>query len=263
MKFRLRHAASAGIFLLAASLGCGGELEDPTSDREAFGDPAEADREPEEGEAELTRSVSYARIRRGSSVHVCRVNTGLNNRTGPSTRYRVLRVLRPRTTGRVLTYKARWARIRTRAGVGWSHRYYLCSGRAPRSRCRGFIHPAPRHRVTSNFGTCRDRCRRRHTGIDLGLRYSWVRAADGGVVTHAGWGYGYGYYIDINHCGRYTSRYAHLSRLYVRRGWRVSRGARIARSGNTGHSTGPHLHFEIRRGGSRGTALNPRRYIRF
>ncbi len=63
-----------------------------------------------------------------------------------------------------------------------------------------------------------------------------------------------GKYIEIKHDGRYATRYLHLSRITVRRGQKVNRGERIALSGNTGRSTGPHLHYELH---INGRAVNP------
>ena len=131
--------------------------------------------------------------------------------------------------------------------------------------CYGtFTHPAPGYPVTSEFGTCRDGCTRRHEGIDIGTPTGTpVRAANGGVVVWAGWASGYGYAIDVSHCGSYTTRYAHLSQFKVYQGQTVARGQTIALSGNTGVGTGPHLHFEVRKGGSWGTPINPRYLIQF
>ena len=70
---------------------------------------------------------------------------------------------------------------------------------------------------------------------------------------------GYGYIVEINHGRGYTTRYAHLSKILVSAGQRVAKGDLIGRMGSTGNSTGPHLHFEIRKNG---TPLNPFRFIK-
>jgi murein DD-endopeptidase MepM/ murein hydrolase activator NlpD len=128
----------------------------------------------------------------------------------------------------------------------------------------GFSNPAPGYPVTDVFGSCRDGCSRRHAGIDLGTPTgTLVRAADGGVVDYASWAPGYGYLVDVIHCGKYTTRYAHLSQFLVKPGQVVARGEPVARSGNSGVGTGPHLHFEIRIGGPYGTPVNPQHYISF
>ena len=98
-----------------------------------------------------------------------------------------------------------------------------------------------------------------HEGIDfLADPGTPVVAAAGGVVTFAGFHPQYGYMIDIDHGNDLSTRYAHLSKLYVKEGDVVSRAKRVALSGNTGRSTGPHLHFEVR---FRGSAQNPARFL--
>ncbi|WP_320672849.1 murein hydrolase activator EnvC family protein [Patulibacter defluvii] len=97
---------------------------------------------------------------------------------------------------------------------------------------------------TSPFGT---RWGRLHAGIDIAVPTGTaVHAADSGTVAIAGWVGGYGNYICINHGGGLSTCYGHNSRLGVRVGQRVSKGQVIAASGNTGNSTGPHIHFETR-----------------
>lgn|SRR5690554_164891 len=98
-----------------------------------------------------------------------------------------------------------------------------------------------------------------HRGIDLANSTGTkIFAADGGRVTFAGYKGSYGYMIEINHENGYVSRYAHLSKIYVKSGDRVYRGQHIAGMGSTGRSTGPHLHFEILLNGSH---QNPSRFI--
>ena len=89
-----------------------------------------------------------------------------------------------------------------------------------------------------------------HPGVDLAVPVgSDVRATGGGLVREAGQDSAYGLYVLIQHPEGYQSMYGHLSRLLVARNDAVRAGQVIALSGNTGHSTAPHLHFEIRRGG--------------
>lgn len=98
-----------------------------------------------------------------------------------------------------------------------------------------------------------------HEGIDfLADLGSPVVAAAGGVVQFAGLHPQYGMMIDIDHGDDLVTRYAHLSKLFAREGDVVVRGRRIALSGNTGRSTGPHLHFEVR---FRGSAQNPAKFL--
>jgi murein DD-endopeptidase MepM/ murein hydrolase activator NlpD len=119
-----------------------------------------------------------------------------------------------------------------------------------------FINPCPSGRLTSTFGY---RWGRMHWGIDLACPVgSSVRAADGGTVVFTGWGGARGYYIDIDHQNGFMTRYQHLSKMLVHTGQKVYEGQLIARSGNTGSSTGAHLHFEILRNG---VNVNPLNYI--
>jgi murein DD-endopeptidase MepM/ murein hydrolase activator NlpD len=98
-----------------------------------------------------------------------------------------------------------------------------------------------------------------HEGIDfLAELGSDVGAAAAGVVQFAGFHPQYGYMVDIDHGNDLVTRYAHLSKLFVKEGDVVQRGRRIALSGSTGRSTGPHLHFEVR---FRGVAQNPAKFL--
>ncbi|NBI07596.1 M23 family metallopeptidase [Senegalia massiliensis] len=132
---------------------------------------------------------------------------------------------------------------------------------------KGFMFPVPDYnKVTSPFGYRTHPIygtQRLHTGVDLayaGKRVGErVIAAKDGIVTRSGWGGGYGLVIYLKHDGKYTTRYAHNSKLLVKVGERVKQGQVIARGGTTGNSTGPHLHFEIR---INGQPVNPLPYIR-
>jgi murein DD-endopeptidase MepM/ murein hydrolase activator NlpD len=98
-----------------------------------------------------------------------------------------------------------------------------------------------------------------HAGLDfVAPQGSTIRAAAGGTVTFAGFRPDYGWVVDIDHGNGLATRYAHASRLQVRRGDVVAPGDAIAAVGSTGRSTGPHLHFEVLR---RGEAVDPRRYL--
>ncbi len=84
-----------------------------------------------------------------------------------------------------------------------------------------------------------------HRAIDIDNHYQPIFAADSGYVELVGWQGGYGRIVIINHQNGMKTRYAHISKSYVKPGQKVSRGQKIARVGNTGWSTGPHLHFEV------------------
>ena len=92
---------------------------------------------------------------------------------------------------------------------------------------------------------------RLHAGIDIPLpEGTGLRAAAGGRVAIAGWVGGYGNYTCIQHSGALSTCYGHQSRSACPSGRAVSQGQVIGASGNTGNSTGPHLHFEVRINGS-------------
>ena len=85
-----------------------------------------------------------------------------------------------------------------------------------------------------------------------------MKASAAGTVTRAGRAGDYGILVEINHGNGWVTRYAHNSCVKVKVGQKVSKGQTIALSGNTGRSTGPHVHFEIRYNGS---AKNPMTYL--
>jgi murein DD-endopeptidase MepM/ murein hydrolase activator NlpD len=117
--------------------------------------------------------------------------------------------------------------------------------------------PLSSNSITSPYGT---RSRGFHSGIDLAAKTGTsVYAAAGGTVELASWYYGYGNCVVINHGNGIKTRYAHLSGYKVSVGDTVSRGQLIALSGNTGNSTGPHLHFEVIVNGS---TKNPVNYLK-
>lgn len=125
-----------------------------------------------------------------------------------------------------------------------------------------YIKPISGGRLSSNFGR-RSAPKRGastyHKGVDWATPTGTaVVASSGGTVAKAGWGSGYGYVVYINHPDGKQTRYGHLSKVLVSAGQTVSQGQKIALSGNTGISTGPHLHFEILIGGSQ---VNPLKYL--
>lgn len=125
-----------------------------------------------------------------------------------------------------------------------------------------YIKPISGGRISSSFGRRNAPTKgasTNHQGIDWAVaKGTAVYASSGGTVTKAGWGSGYGYVVYIKHPDGKETRYAHLSKVLVSAGQTVQQGQKIALSGNTGRSTGPHLHFEIR---INGTAVNPLKYL--
>lgn len=126
-----------------------------------------------------------------------------------------------------------------------------------------YIRPLSGGRQTSGYGMRKAPTKgasTNHRAIDWATPTgSAVWASSGGTVSVAGWQSGYGYVVYINHPDGNQTRYGHLSKILVSVGQKVKQGQKIALSGNTGRSTGPHLHFELR---VNGTPVNPYNYIR-
>lgn len=123
--------------------------------------------------------------------------------------------------------------------------------------------PAPGHVVTSTFGVRRDPLigsAAFHSGMDFRAPVGMeARASAAGTVVKAGWNGGYGRMVEIDHGQGFSTRYAHLSHISVSEGQKVEAGDIVGRTGNTGRSTGPHLHYEVRQNG---TPLNPLRFLK-
>lgn len=117
------------------------------------------------------------------------------------------------------------------------------------------IWPSSCHRISQYFKGWR------HTGVDIACPWGGnIYAADSGVVSRVQYGNtGYGYNLIIDHGNGKQTLYAHLSRILVKAGERVTKGSVIGLEGSTGRSTGPHLHFEVK---VSGTQVNPLSYIR-
>lgn len=133
----------------------------------------------------------------------------------------------------------------------------------PQNIFDGFLWPVSGRHINCGFGWRKNPFNSAysefHKGIDISARYENVRATKYGKVTFAGWMGGYGYAIIIAHPGGWKSLYGHLSRIYVQEGQYVKQGQVIAKSGNTGRSTGAHLHFELIK---QGDHTNPRKYLK-
>jgi murein DD-endopeptidase MepM/ murein hydrolase activator NlpD len=123
--------------------------------------------------------------------------------------------------------------------------------------------PVPNAAITSRFGTRLDPFLRRpalHTGVDFRAPKGYpVRSTAAGTVATAEYNGGYGKMVEIDHGNGVTTRFGHLSRISVKAGDRVAKGAIVGRAGSTGRSTGPHLHYEVR---INGESIDPMRYIR-
>jgi len=127
-----------------------------------------------------------------------------------------------------------------------------------------FTWPAPGYkRITSPFGNRLHpilRTYRFHSGIDIGAPMSsTIVAADSGRVIETAWHGAYGNVVMVNHGNGLVTLYAHLSKFLKKEGDYVKKGDPIAKSGSTGWSTGPHLHFEVRLNGD---PVNPSKYVK-
>ncbi len=116
------------------------------------------------------------------------------------------------------------------------------------------IWPTVGHRITQYFSW-------RHNGLDIANKTGTpIYAAADGIVERADRGRGYGLHVVVDHGGGLKTRYAHASKLYVKKGQRVKQGEIIAAIGSTGWSTGPHVHFEVIVNGKR---VNPFNYTNY
>lgn len=117
-------------------------------------------------------------------------------------------------------------------------------------------------RISSRYGNRFHpifRRRMMHTGLDIAARTGTpIRTALPGRVVYAGWKGGYGRAVIIEHANGYETLYGHCSKILVKRGQTVKRGEEIAKVGSTGVSNGPHVHFEVKKGGKR---INPERVL--
>lgn len=144
-------------------------------------------------------------------------------------------------------------------GLDRMNMYRLAAVKAP------FANPIPsgNYRFTSGFGTRNDpfgRGARRHEGLDFAGAYGTpLYATADGVVVKAGWGNGYGRMVQIRHDFGLETLYGHMSEIHVSVGQKVSRGDRIGDMGNSGRSTGTHLHYEVHVGGR---PVNPMTFIK-
>lgn len=126
----------------------------------------------------------------------------------------------------------------------------------PRTVATGSFVMPTRGRISSRYGM---RNGRMHRGLDIAASNGTpINAADGGTVVYSGYSGAYGNLIEIDHGNGYRTKYAHCSKLLVSKGDKVYKGQHIANVGNTGRSTGPHLHLEVLKNGSN---QNPSSYV--
>lgn len=162
---------------------------------------------------------------------------------------RTVRVQRRDLEGTLASMRRQESKVRAKLAAATTPPATPTGGTAPGPVKRGsgaLVWPAD-GQFTSPFG---QRWGRLHAGIDIAVPTGTpVRAAGAGTVSIAGWTGGYGNYVCVDVAGGPTACGAHNSQLKVRVGQRVAQGQVIALSGNTGNSTGPHVHFETRVGG--------------
>jgi len=131
------------------------------------------------------------------------------------------------------------------------------------ARIAPIYNPAPGQAVSSSFGVRRDpilRTPAMHAGIDFRATTGTpILSAGIGTVVKAGWNGGYGRMVEVDHGDGLSTRYAHMSRIRVREGQSVSSGDILGEVGSSGRSTGPHLHYEVRRNGD---AVDPLRFLK-
>ncbi|MFD7781822.1 M23 family metallopeptidase [Streptomyces nojiriensis] len=142
------------------------------------------------------------------------------------------------------------------------------AGAAGASKTGLWDKPLEKYTLSATFGKGGNMWSHKHSGQDFAVPVGTsVKAAAAGVVVKAGPNGGgdgpaYGNAIVIKHANATYSQYAHLSKIQVKVGQKVNASQRIALSGNTGNSSGPHLHFEIRTTPNYGSAVNPVAFLR-
>jgi murein DD-endopeptidase MepM/ murein hydrolase activator NlpD len=122
--------------------------------------------------------------------------------------------------------------------------------------------PAPGHSVTSPFGVRTDPIlgtAALHSGMDFRAPIGMAaKVTAAGVVTKAGWNGGYGRMVEVDHGNGFATRYGHLSEIDVAVGQKLAAGDIVGKTGSSGRSTGPHLHYEVRHNGE---AIDPLRFL--
>jgi len=202
--------------------------------------------------------------------------SGLNMRTKPNSYARKVVLIPNKSKIRVLSrsnrkekiskYNDHWYKVQYYNDKGWVYGAFLNKKVKTEVIIADGKYTIPiKGRISSNFGYRIDPLTKRrgsfHTGMDIvAPKGSPIKAAQGGVIYFSKWGGGYGKLTIIQHKNNFFTYYAHQSRIRVRKGQKVKKGTRIGDVGTTGRSTGPHLHFEVRRGKA---AVNPNKFMRF
>ncbi|QOV36490.1 M23 family metallopeptidase [Streptomyces ferrugineus] len=160
------------------------------------------------------------------------------------------------------------AEMTSATGVPTAVKAQAAAKKAPAKKAVSWVKPVKKYTKSASFAQAGGMWQSTHSGQDFAVPSgTQVVAAHGGTVVKAGGngagdGPAYGNAIVIKHGNGTYSQYAHLSRIDVKVGQVVKTGQNIAKSGNTGNSSGPHLHFEIRKSANYGTAIDPVAFLR-
>jgi murein DD-endopeptidase MepM/ murein hydrolase activator NlpD len=160
------------------------------------------------------------------------------------------------------------AEMTSATGVSTAVQAQAAAKKATAKKAVSWVSPVKKYTKSASFAQAGGMWQSTHSGQDFAVASgTQVVAAHGGTVVKAGGngagdGPAYGNAIVIKHGNGSYSQYAHLSRIDVKVGQVVKTGQQIAKSGNTGNSSGPHLHFEIRTTANYGTAVDPVAFLR-
>ncbi len=196
-----------------------------------------------------------------------------DSRTAPASRVsRTSRAASLRTRGAVLAVGLGVSVVVGAAGVATAAAGTGVTGavqaQAAAKKAASWVDPVKKYTLSASFNQAGNMWSSTHSGQDFAVPSGTkVFAAHGGTVVKAGGngagdGPAYGNAVVIRHGNGTYSQYAHLSRISVKTGQVVTTGQRIALSGNTGNSSGPHLHFEIRTTANYGSAVDPVAFLR-
>ncbi|MCL2552132.1 MAG: M23 family metallopeptidase [Actinomycetia bacterium] len=132
-----------------------------------------------------------------------------------------------------------------------------------KARANGWVTPTTGYVLGAGYNQAGPHWAHKHSGQDFVVPSgTTVRAAHTGTVVTAGWGGAYGNNIVIKHGSQLYTQYGHLSKIEVHVGEKVTTGEEIGKSGSTGNSTGPHLHFEVRTTPYYGSSVEPLHFLR-
>jgi murein DD-endopeptidase MepM/ murein hydrolase activator NlpD len=208
--------------------------------------------------AALTITATGAAVVPGFSTGAASATEGLARTPEPSHSQPAARSTAPATSGlRDSELAAGAQRTRMHASRAQQRKELVSKREAARARAQRWVAPVEGYRFSSSFGS---RWGRFHAGDDLAAPIGTrIGALSSGTVIFAGQESGYGNKVEVRHWDGTVSWYAHMSSIAVKVGDDVRPGDKLGEVGNTGHSTGPHLHLEIHPDG--GAAVNPQRWL--